>query len=258
MRILKKLFVFFTLLISSIFANNTEKDSNNLIVGTTSGYAPYVSLDKEGKYEGFDIDMANLIALKLNKKMIIKDCGNMPGLMIALKQGKVDILLWAISITEERLKNMDLIYYQGEKTTTIPFLFWNNIPEGIKTIADLGNDPKKIVCVEAGTFQEDVLKKHPNLNIKYIDKIDDAIMEIRYGKSFATTLDSSLLPRFKNKYPQIKVIFLSLAPSEQTLGYGICISKNSQLTNQVKKAIEELSADGAIKELEKKWGLANL
>lgn len=256
MRILKKLFVFFTLLISSIFANN-KKDSNDLVVGTTSGYAPYVSLDKEGKYEGFDIDIANLIAQKLSKKMVIKDCGTMPGLMLALKQGKVDILLWAISITEERLRNIDMIYYQGEKTTSIPFLFWDKIPEGIKTIADLGNDPKKIVCVEGGTFQEDVLKKYPNLNLKYIDKIDDAIMEIRYGKSFATTVDSSLLPRFKNNYPQIKVIFLPLAPSEQTLGNGICISKNNQITSQVKKAIEELSSDGTINKLEKKWGLAN-
>lgn len=49
--------------------------ANDLIVGTTSGYAPYVSINAEGEYEGFDIDVAKALADKLGRKLVIKDFG---------------------------------------------------------------------------------------------------------------------------------------------------------------------------------------
>lgn len=230
--------------------------ASDFVVGTTSGYAPYVSLDAQGKYEGFDIDLAELLAKKLNKKLVLKDLGSMPSLMLALKQGKIDTLIWAVSITEDRLKNIEMVYYQGDKMIEMPFLFWNKIPEGITSIADLGKDSKKAVCAEAGSFQEDVLKKFSGVNIKNVDKITDAIMEIKFGKSFSTTVDPSLLPRFQAQYPEIKVLNLPLPTSAQSLGNGIGISKsNQELAAQVRKAVDELIAEGKIAELEKKWKL---
>jgi ABC-type amino acid transport substrate-binding protein len=236
---------------ASLFAEET------LVVGTTSGYAPYVSLNEQGAYEGFDIDVANLLAQKLVRKLIIKDCGSMPSLMLALKQDKVDALIWAISITEERQKNMEMIYYQGEKVTEMPFLFWKQIPSNIHSIDDLGQDPKKSICVEAGTFQEAVIKKSPTIKFKNVDKITDAILELRYGKSFATAIDPSLVSRFQAQYPEIKVLRLPLPPSHHSLGNGICISKKKEaLVAQVKQAVTQITAEGKIVELEKKWNLS--
>lgn len=228
--------------------------ADSLVVGMTSGYAPYVSLDEKGKYEGFDIDVAELLAKKLNKKLVLKDLGSMPSLMLALKQGKIDALIWAVSITEERLKTLEMVYYQGDKMVEMPFLFWNKSPENLQSLADLGG--KREVCVEAGSFQEDVLRKYPEIKIKYIDKITDAIMEIKFGKSFAATVDPSLLTRFQAQFPEIKVTNLPLPPSEQSLGNGICLNKaNQELAAQVKSAVGELIAEGKIAELEKKWNL---
>ena len=245
---MKKLFAL-CLLSMNLFAGD-------FVVGTTSGYAPFVSLDTQGKYEGFDIDLAELLAQKLGKKLVLKDLGSMPSLMLALKQRKIDALIWAVSITEDRLKNIDMVYYQGDKMVEIPVLFWKKIPEGITSIADLSKDPKKAICAEAGSFQEDVLKKFSGINIKNVDKITDAIMEIKFGKSFATTVDPSLLPRFQAQYPEIKVLNLPLPASAQSLGNGIGINKsNQELTQQVKKAIDELISEGKIAELEKKWKL---
>lgn len=236
----------------------TNPGKKFLVVGTTSGYAPFVSLDNNGRYEGFDIDVAEQLAKKLNRDLSIQDCGSMPGLMLSLKQGKVDILIWAISITTDRMKNMDMVYYQGEKVTEIPFLFWKQIPEEIKSIEDLGKNPDNVICVEAGTSQEDILKKVPSLNLKYVDKITDAILEIRYEKSFTTTVDPSLLVRFMAQHPEIKVLYLPLPPQEHVFGCGICIDKkNPHLTQEIKKAIDELREEKVLMELEKKWKLIN-
>lgn len=233
------------------FTGNPE----SLVVGTTSGYAPYVSINAEGKYEGFDIDLAELLAKRLSRKLVVKDCGSMPGLMLALKQGKVDLLIWALDITEERMKTLEMVYYQGAKVTTLPIFFWKEIPEGIRSLEDL---TKKGVCVEGGSFQESVLKSIPGIPLKYMDKIDDAIMDVKYGKSTAGTIDTSLLPRIKAQYPDIKILELPLPEDKQSLGNGICIAKNRQaLAAQVKQAVEELTAEGKISELETKWKLVD-
>jgi len=228
--------------------------ASDFIVGTTSGYAPFVSLDSEGKYEGFDIDLAELLAIKLNKKLVIKDLGSMPSLMLGLKQKKIDALIWAVSITEDRMKNYEMVYYQGDKTTETPFLFWNKIPERITSIADLAKE--KAICAEAGSYQEGILKKFPEIKIKNVDSVTAAIMDIKFGKSLATTIDHSLVSGFQAQYPEIKVLNLPLPPSEQSLGNGICINKdNQELVSQVRKAVDELRAEGKIAELEKKWQL---
>ncbi len=241
------------LIISLFFAVQAFAEEPPLIVGTTSGYAPFVSLNAQGEYEGFDIDLAELLAKKLSRRLVIKDCGSMPGLMLSLKQGKVDILIWAISITEDRMKNMEMIYYQGDQETHIPILFWKTIPEGTLTLGDLA---KKSICVEAGSFQESVLSFVNGALLKYTDKVDDAILEIKYGKSLATAIDPSLVLRFTEKYPDIKVLNLPIPKEKQSFGNGICVSKDlPHLATQVKEAIQELREEGKIASLEKKWRL---
>lgn len=238
----------FFLIYGGLFARDT------FTVGTTSGYAPYVSLDARGQYEGFDIDVAKLVAEKLNKRLVIKDLGSMPSLMVGLKQGKVDAVIWAVSITEERLKQMEMVYYQGEKITTMPLLFWGKIPESSKGPEDLRGG--KAICVEAGSYQEQVLRSYPGLNLKNVDKITDAVMEIKFGKSLALAIDNALVSFVKEQSPQLQVLYFQVPPHLQSLGNGICLNKdNSVLTAQVRKTIEELTSEGKLRALEKKWNL---
>jgi ABC-type amino acid transport substrate-binding protein len=239
------------LLSAKLFAGG---DPEPLIVGTASGYAPYVSLDTKGNYEGFDIDFAQELAKKLGRPLVIKDCGSMPSLMLALQQKKVDVLLWAISISQERMKKMEMVYYQGEKVTKMPFLFWKNVPDGIQSIEDL--EGKGSVSAEVGSFQENVLKKYPTIKLKQVEKITDAVMEIRFGKSQTALADPSLILELTTKFPEIKVLYLPLKPEDYSLGNGICISKdNAKLAADVKKATEQLIAENKVAELEKKWKL---
>ncbi len=254
MKRLNKLFSLLLCLGGSLAAGEMKEPAETFVVGTTSGYAPYVSLNSEGEYEGFDIDLSKLVADKLGKRLVIKDLGSMPSLMIGLKQKKIDAIIWAVSITEERQKQIEMIYYQGEKVTSMPLLFWGKVPDNIQKIEDLQNDPKKIICVEAGTYQEQVMRSYPKLALKNVDKITDAIMEIKFGKSLAAAIDHSLVSFAKQQNPEVKVFYFSLPPSQQCLGNGICVNKgNAKLISEVKQAVEELSAEGKILELEKKW-----
>lgn len=239
-----------------LFSLRVFAGENQLLVGTTSGYAPFVSLNEKGEYEGFDIDFARALAEKLQKKLVIKDCGSMPNLLLALKQKKVDAIIWAMSITKERSENMEMIYYQGEKVQEMPFLFWKEIPKGIGAIEDLEKEKKMLISVEAESFQEKVLNKYPKLRSKQIEKITDAIMELRFGKCQSAVIDPSLVERVQNQYPEIKVRYLPLKEEDYALGNGICIDKkNWELAEKVRKATEQLIDEGVVSKLEKKWGL---
>ncbi|MEN9343756.1 MAG: putative transporter arginine-binding protein ArtJ [Chlamydiota bacterium] len=227
------------------------------VVGTASGYAPYVSLNEKGEHEGFDIDLAQLIAQKLNRKLVIKDLGSMPSLLIALKQKKIDAIIWAMSITQERLKQMEMVYYQGEKVTQMPLLFWKAIPAHIKELKDLSIDAKKTICVEAGSYQESVLSQYSGISLKNVDKITDAIMEIKFGKSLAIAIDHTLLHFVKEQNPDVQVLHCQLPLEQQSLGNGICLNKEDlELIAEVKKSVDELTAAGVIHDLEKKWKIS--
>src|SRR5256885_3980373 len=44
---------------------------------------------------------------------------------------------------------MSMVYYQGEKVTSLPLLFWGEIPDNIKGLEDMANNPNAVISVEA-------------------------------------------------------------------------------------------------------------
>lgn len=253
------LFVFavFLAAYNLIFAQTKEPVENcSLTIGTASGYAPFVSLDERGKYEGFDIDLAGLVAKKLGRSLVVKDLGSMPSLILAVQQGKVDAIIWDIAITKERLSELNLVQYRGKNEETMSFIFWKEVPSDVNTIEDLEKLGNEIISVESGTSQDSILKNFPQLKLKYVDKITDAVMDVKYQKSTAAAVDNSLTGMLTGKEPHLIVKRLPVPAHLQSMGIGIGVAKkNGELTSQIEKAIEELKAEGKVSELELKWNL---
>lgn len=247
---------YFIFCMFSIISFYSTAIADDLIVGTTSGYAPFVSINAKGEYEGFDIDIAKALAAKLGRRLVLKDFGSMPALLLALKQKKADALIWSISITQERQKQMAMVYYQGEKETSLPLLFWEKIPDNIKSLEEMANNPNAVISVEAGSFQENVLLSVPGLTLKQVDKVSDAILELKFGKSQAALIDNSLKSIYMEKFPKLKSLTVNLPESKQSMGKGICInSNNEELIAAIQRAVDELINDGTIADLEAKWEL---
>jgi len=240
------IFIFLFCFFSTMFAEN-------FVVGTTSGYAPYVSLDDTGEYVGFDIDVAKELSQRLDRPLQIKDYGSMPALLLALKQGKVDVVIWAVSITEERKEKFSMIYYQGPQVCTMPLLYFQKLSSDIHEIAAVKD---YTLVVEAGSYQESVLEKSGVTNLKRVDKVLDAILQIKYGKADATMIDPALVEKYQSQFPDLKVLWVTLNPSLQSLGNGICCQKtNTALIKKLEEAVDGMLRDQTIVCLEKKWNL---
>ncbi len=88
--------------------------ADTLRVGLDGGYPPFSSQNANGEMEGFDVDIAKAICVELKK-----DCEIVvqawDGLIPGLIEGKYDVIVNSMSITEERLKSVDFTekYYSN-------------------------------------------------------------------------------------------------------------------------------------------------
>lgn len=231
----------------------SPQHADEFVVGMAAGYAPFVSINPQGDYEGFDIDVARALAETMGKKLVLKDLGTMPALFVALDQKTIDTIIWGLEMTPDRMQKVAMIRYQGDVTRSYPLIFWNKIPTGITSLEDMRG---KTVCVEPASSQDAFLNKYDFITKLPVDKVDDALLLIQYGKADAALIDPVIAKKFKNKYPDIKILDLPLEPKDQVQGIGIVVKPdNNELIEQIKKAVAYLQSTGFIAQLEQKWSM---
>jgi ABC-type amino acid transport substrate-binding protein len=233
------------------------QNSKNTVlrIGTNANFPPFESIDSTGKLVGLDMDVGRALAKKMGLEAEFKEF-DFDALILALKQGQIDIAMSALSITRSRQKEINMVPYQGQPLTEMALLFWESAPLEIKNIADikrLSDESGLKVSVQAGHYLEGFLKDEA-VNLKPLAGPPEQILDIKYKKSWAAVLDIINAKKFAAEHPQLKLVIVSLPEEKWDLGYGIGIAKNnSELTQKIIKAVEELRSDGIITAIEKIW-----
>lgn len=235
-------------------SHQEEKVSaDTLVVGLQSGYPPFEFMDTQGKIVGFDVDLAGRIADKLGKKLVIKDM-EFEGEILSLKQGKIDLIISGMNITPSRLKEILMVPYHGEATSSFSLVFWKDIPAGLQSIEDFIQLPNPTISVESGSISEAYLGRYPQIQVKSFQGALAPLMDVKYGKSMANLVDPAVAEYLKTQHPEIKIVNITLPEDEKVLGFGIGIKKdNQQLYQQVEQVIQGLKASGELQQLEDKW-----
>ncbi len=224
-----------------------------LILGTSPDYPPYESINKSGEVVGFDIDVAQGIAKKMGKKLKIKQM-TFDALVLALAQGKIDMIMSGLSSTLSRRKKIALIPYQGEPIKAYTLLFWENLPTNIKTYADLKNVKKSIYCAQVGTTMAEHLQQIPDITVKTLESTPDLLLDVIYKKSAAALVEPNVAVKLKKQKPKLQLLALDLPRKDWVMGYGIGVNKNNKhLVEDIEKAVAEFKSMGEIAKLEKQW-----
>ena len=87
------------------FSAVTTVSDGKLIVGTEAGFAPYEYL-VGNEVKGIDMDIAQAIADALGVELEVQNM-DFDGALLAVQQGKVDIVAAGVSVSEEREEVMD-------------------------------------------------------------------------------------------------------------------------------------------------------
>ncbi len=244
------LFILVGLGITYAYKTQQHSSANSLVLGTMSGWPPYVSMNEQGEYEGFDIVIAQEIARRLNKKLEIKDMDT-SALIAALKQGKVDFIMTGLDITHERLQHIAMIPYEGTETVSQPLVFWQKIPAGVQRLEDLKTIPNALVCVEPGSSQESFLLQYKDLfEIKSVSPAI-ALLELKKGKALAVLLQKNIFEEYKKKFPELVALEIPLDEKNKIFGNGIGVKKeNTTLIQQITDIITDLKRSGHMARLE--------
>jgi len=233
-----------------------QKAEDQLVVGMMSGWAPFMSINGAGEYEGFDVDVAQEVAKRLNKTLVIQDLGSLASCFIALDQQKVDMVMSGLDITQKRQDLYNMIYYTGDDVKEFNLIFWQAIPNGVQSMEDFKSMSDIVICAESGSAQEKFLDNYDFVTKKRMNSVMDIVLDVQYGKSLAAVLEPRVAARLKRKNSELQLLPVALPPAFQVFGCGIAISKiNVQLAADVSRVVQEMINDKKIKQLEQKWQL---
>lgn len=231
-----------------------ESVEKPLVVGLQqSAYPPFEFMDSKGNLVGFDVDLAALIANKLDRQLVVKEM-EFEGLILSLKQGKIDLILSGINITPSRMREIEMVPYHGEAATHLTLVFWGEPPEEVHGLEEIAKLPRASISVEAGSIPEAHMSHFPTIRVKSFQGALAPLLDVKYGKSTASLVEPEVAEYLKGEHPEIALVDVPFLPSEQILGFGIGIKKgNEELLGQVSGVIHDLKGSGELKALESQW-----
>lgn len=221
------------------------KDAGKLVMGTNADFPPFEFRNEQNEVDGFDVDIAKAIAEAMGKELVIEDMA-FDGLIAALKTKKIDMVVAGMTITEERAQEVnfsDPPYYDAGQTVVVKD---DNVE--IKGVEDLDG---KLIAVQLGTTGDfEAHDLFPAENIFQFNQVNEAFLELGNGRVDAIIIDIPVAER----YIELKGGFKTVGGKFTEEFFGIAIHKdNTELLEQVNKAMKELRDSGKYDELLIKW-----
>lgn len=219
------------------------KEAGKLTVVGSGGYPPFNYID-DGEVVGFDVDVGAEIAKRLGVELDYVT-SDWDGLIEGLRSSRYDGILGSMAITDERLKVVDF---------TIPYYFSGAqlFVSKDSNITDVREIQGKVVAVATGTnFAQDA--ENLGAEVTYYQDDNATMMELVNGRVDGVITDRIVGISAMNE--------LSGGENIQIVGdllrlesMGIAMNKNdSELLEQVNQILEEMHADGTLKQISKKW-----
>ena len=229
-----------------------ELEDGVLNVGSDIAYAPF-EFYQEGTEiaDGLDIDMATAIAEELGVEAEFLNTG-WDGIIPALQTEDFDVIMSAMTITDERSEEIDFVAYISVGTgIVVP----TGNPDNIQSLDDLCG---LTVAVQVGTIQEQMLTDQNDecadpVNIVTFDTNPLAVEDLRTGGSDANFSDFPVAAEDAAQSDgELEVVEPQIDPEP----YGVGIRKGStELKDAIADAIQAIRDSGEYDQILAEWNL---
>ncbi|MDD2504559.1 MAG: ABC transporter substrate-binding protein [Clostridia bacterium] len=222
--------------------------SNVFRVGIDDTYPPMEYRNEAGEYAGFDVDLAQEIAKRLDRELEFVPTA-WTAIFTALSSNKYDCIISSLSITEERKKT--IVY-------TRPYVANNQVIIVRKDNADIASENDlgdKIVAVQMGTTSDDACvefqKATPFKEYKKYEGMNQALNELKIGRVDAVVTDLVIGKYFvANDMESFNLVIATLPNEPIAVGFN---KSNQKARDEVDKVLEEMMNDGSLSAISKKW-----
>ena len=228
---------------SAAAAELTTVEAGKLTMATNAAFPPYEMTTDAGAFEGIDIDTAQAIADKLGLELQIDDM-DFDAALLSVQQGKADIAMAGVTVTDERKNVMD---FSDSYATGIQSII---VPEG-SDIASPDDLAGKMIGTQRGTtgyiycsddFGDDAV-------VAYDDGLT-AVQALNNGQVDAVVIDNAPAKEFVAANPGLVLLDTSYAEEDYAIGMA---KGNTALEDAVNAALEELKADGTLQSIVDKY-----
>ena len=217
--------------------------AGKLTMATNATFPPYEMTTDSGEIEGIDIDTAKAIAEKLGLELQIDDM-DFDAALLSVQQGKADIVMAGVTVTDERKAVMD---FSDSYATGIQSII---VPEGsdITSPDDLAG--KKIGTQRGTTGYIYCSDDLGDENVVAYDSGLTAVQALNNGQVDAVVIDNAPAKEYVAANPGLKVLETSYAEEDYAIGMN---KDNTALVEAVNAALEDLKADGTLQSIVDKY-----
>lgn len=227
--------------VSCMACSSKKGKSNELVMATNAEFPPYEYIDGSD-YKGIDVEIAQAIADDLGKKLVIEDM-EFASVITAVATGKADIGLAGMTVSEERLKNVDF----SDTYTTATQVIIVKKGSDIKSADDLEG---KTLGVQLGTTGDMFSGDVKDATVERYNKGFEAVQALSQGKVDAVIIDNEPAKVFVSQNEDIEILAEEFAVED----YAIAVKKgNDDLTKQINESLNKLKESGELQKIIDKY-----
>lgn len=234
---------------SSEAASETETaelstvEPGKLIMSTNAAFPPYEMTTDSGEFEGIDIETAQAIADKLGLELQIDDM-DFDAALLAVQQGKSDMVMAGVTVTDERQNVMD---FTDSYATGIQSIIVKEDSD-IASVDDLAG--KKIGTQRGTTGYLYCSDDFGDENVVAYDNGLTAVQMLNNGQVDCVVIDNAPAKEFIAANPGLKLLDTAYVEEDYAIGVG---KGNTELKDAINTALEELKADGTLQAIVDKY-----
>ena len=234
---------------SSEAASETETaelstvEPGKLIMSTNAAFPPYEMTTDSGEFEGIDIETAQAIADKLGLELQIDDM-DFDASLLAVQQGKADMVMAGVTVTDERQNVMD---FTDSYATGIQSIIVKEDSD-IASVDDLAG--KKIGTQRGTTGYLYCSDDFGDENVVAYDNGLTAVQMLNNGQVDCVVIDNAPAKEFIAANPGLKLLDTAYVEESYAIGVG---KGNTELKDAINTALEELKADGTLQTIVDKY-----
>lgn len=217
--------------------------AGKLTMATNATFPPYEMTTDSGDIEGIDVDTAKAIAEKLGLELQIDDM-DFDAALLAVQQGKADMVMAGVTVTDERQNVMD---FTDSYATGIQSIIVKEDSD-IASVDDLAG--KKIGTQRGTTGYLYCSDDFGDENVVAYDNGLTAVQMLNNGQVDCVVIDNAPAKEFIAANPGLKLLDTAYVEESYAIGVG---KGNTELKDAINTALEELKADGTLQAIVDKY-----